>query len=178
MHLFDYQDMTDIVYIDRKTGEKLVEKVYKGNAIELLYGKSWLSWLVRPWLLPLSAKWPLFSSFYGFLQKRSSSISKIRPFIKAFKVDKTEFLDPVHHFRSFNDFFIRKLKPECTPHRPRPIVAVIPADGRYYFYENIEACDGFIVKGKKFDLTTLLGSSKLAQEYREGKHGHGAPLPI
>ena len=130
--------MTDIFYIDRQTGEKLREKVYKGKAIELLYGKSWLSRLIRPWFLPLLTKWPFFPRFYGHLQKHSSSMGKIRPFIQAFEVDKSEFLEPVSHFRSFNDFFIRKLKPEARPIDPDPAVAVIPADGRYYFYQNIE----------------------------------------
>lgn len=160
--------MTDIFYIDRQTGEKLREKVYKGKAIELLYGKSWFSWLIRPWFLPLLTKWPFFSSLYGHLQKHSSSMGKIQPFIQAFGVDKGEFLEPVSHFRSFNDFFIRKLKPEARPIDPNPAVAVIPADGRYYFYQNIEACDGFIVKGEKFDLKTLLGDSDMAQQYQEG----------
>lgn len=168
LHPIDSQDMTDIFYIDRQTGEKLREKVYKGKAIELLYGKSWLSRLIRPWFLPLLTKWPFFSSLYGHLQKHSSSMGKIRPFIQAFGVDKSEFLEPVSHFRSFNDFFIRKLKPEARPIDPDPAVAVIPADGRYYFYQNIETCDGFIVKGEKFDLKTLLGDSGLAQRYQEG----------
>lgn len=160
--------MTDIIYIDRKSGEKLKEEVYKESAIQLLYGDSWFSWFLRPWMLPILTKWPFISSCYGHLQKHSSSMRKIRPFIKKFQIDKSDFLDPVHHFRSFNDFFIRKLKPEARPIYPNPSVAVIPADGRYYFYENIETCDGFIVKGQKFDLPTLLGSASLAQKYRDG----------
>jgi len=160
--------MTDIICIDRQTGEKFREKVYKEDAVKLLYGYSWLSWLVRPWLLPLIANWPFFSSFYGHLQKHTSSRDQIQPFIKAFAIDKSEFLEPVSHFRSFNDFFIRKLKPEARPIAADPAVAVIPADGRYYFYEDIEACEGFIIKGQKFDLKTLLGSADLAHDYREG----------
>lgn len=160
--------MTDIIVVDRKTGEKFKEEVYKESAIQILYGDSWASSMLRPWLLPLLTKWPFFSTFYGHLQKHSTSIKKIRPFIKKFNIDKTEFLEPVHHFRSFNDFFIRKLKPEVRPLNPNPSVAIIPADGRYYFYENIESCDGFVVKGQKFNLATLLGSENLAQQFREG----------
>ncbi|CUI17925.1 phosphatidylserine decarboxylase [Candidatus Protochlamydia naegleriophila] len=160
--------MADIVYIDRLTGQKQVEKVYKGKAIRLLYGNRWISHLLRPSLLPLLAKWPWFSSLYGALQKRRSSAKKIAPFVKAFDIDTAEFLLPISHFQSFNDFFIRRLKPEARPITPGASVAVMPADGRYYFYQDIDAVDGFIVKGKKFCLGALLGDKNLAKEYEGG----------
>lgn len=159
--------MDHILYIDRKTGQKMTEKVYKGKAVSLLYGHSWLSLLLRPWLLPLLSRWPLFSRIYGHFQKHSSSIKRIQPFIDAFDIDSSEFLEPAGHFRSFNDFFIRKLKPEARPIDQNPAAAVIPADGRYYFFENIEKSAGFAVKGEKFDLKTLLLNEQLAAEYRD-----------
>jgi phosphatidylserine decarboxylase len=160
--------MTNIIYIDRQTGQKVTEKVYQEQALRLLYGDSWLSRAVRPWLLPPLVRRPWFSSFYGYLQKRRSSVRNIIPFIEAFHVDTSEFLDPVTHFRSFNDFFIRRLKPEARPIAQDPSVAIIPADGRYYFYSNIKECDGFIVKNQKFELAALLGDASLANEYQEG----------
>jgi phosphatidylserine decarboxylase len=160
--------MNDIICIDRQTGQKFIEKVYKERALRLLYGKSWLSYFVRPWLLPSLTKWPWFSELYGRVQKHPWSARYIAPFIEKFGIDTSEFLEPVTHFHSFNDFFIRKLKPEVRPIDDNPDVAVIPADGRYYFYDNIKECEGFIVKGKKFELDTLLGQASLAQEYREG----------
>lgn len=160
--------MTDIVYIDRQAGQKFTEKVYKERAVRLLYGDTWLSRLISPWLLPLLSKFSWFSVLYGYLQKHPFSAHKIQPFIEAFDVDTSEFLDPVTQFRSFNDFFIRRLKHEARPIATDPCVAVIPADGRYYFYPNIEQCQGFIVKGKKFELEALLREPSLAQEYRDG----------
>lgn len=160
--------MTDIIYIDRQTMQKQVEKVYKGRALHLLYGYSWLSKFLRPWLLPPLAKWPWLSYFYGCLQKHRFSARKIRPFIENFSVDSSEFLDPITEYRSFNDFFIRKLKPEARPIHPDPCTAVIPADGRYYFYADIAQCPGFIVKGQKFELEALLGHSSLAKEFQGG----------
>lgn len=160
--------MTDIVYIDRQTGRKHTEKVYQEWALRLLYGNSWLSHFLRPWILPSLSKWPWFSRMYGRMQKRPASVSKIRPFIEKFDVDPSEFLDSVTTYRSFNDFFIRKLKPEARPINSDPCVAVMPADGRYYFYADIEKCPGIIVKGQKFNLKNLLGSSSLAKEFQEG----------
>lgn len=160
--------MADIVYIDRLTGQKQIEKVYKGKAISLLYGSHWIGRVLRPFLLPLLAKWPWFSSLYGLLQKRRASAKKIAPFVKAFGVDTSEFLLPVSQFRSFNDFFIRCLKPEVRPIAPGDSIAVVPADGRYYFYQDIDAVDGFIVKGKRFCLSALLGEETLAKAYQGG----------
>lgn len=159
--------MTAIIYIDRITGKKVSEKIYHEKAIQFLYGDSFLSRICRPWLLPLIAKFSLFSRLYGFFQKRPSSKKKIRPFIDAFEVDESEFLQPASQFDSFNDFFIRKLKTEARPINQDPQAAVIPADGRYYFYSNIEDCPGIIVKGEKFDLEKLLNCRELAAEYRE-----------
>lgn len=160
--------MNPIVYIDRETGKKVCEKIYTEQLIRFFYGDSWFNRLMRSWLLPPLVKWPFFSSFYGYLQKHPSSIGKIEPFIQTFDIDSSEFLEPVTHFRSFNDFFIRKLKPEARPIAADPSVAIIPADGRYYFYPNIEQCSGFIIKGEKFKLETLLNQPSLAQKYREG----------
>lgn len=160
--------MTDIIYIDRQTGQKQIEKVYKEGALNLLYGHSWLSKFFAPWLLPSLTKWPGFSHLYGYLQKHPFSVRKIRPFIEKFHIDPSEFLNSISEYRSFNDFFIRKLKPEARPIDSDPCVAVIPADGRYYFYADIAQCSGFIVKGQKFELETLLKDSSLAQEFQGG----------
>jgi phosphatidylserine decarboxylase len=159
--------LVPIIYIDRLTGQTCLEKIYKETALRLLYGDAWTSRLFSPWLLPLVSRWPFFSALCGYIQKRPSSRRHIQPFIQAFDVDTSEFLEPASQFHSFNDFFIRRLKPEVRPIHPDPTMAVIPADGRYYFYENIKECSGFIVKGEKFKLSELLHSSSLAQDYEE-----------
>jgi phosphatidylserine decarboxylase len=153
--------MKPIIYIDRKTGQKEIEKIYGARVLELLYDRP----LLHRWLLPLISKNPLFSALYGWIQKSSMSKKKIAPFIAEYGVDQTEFLDPFSYC-SFNDFFIRKLKPESRPIAEGDI-AVIPADGRYYFYPNIAAAEGFLVKGEKFSLESLLENGHLAEKYKE-----------
>lgn len=160
--------MTDIVYIERSTGQQKVEKVYKGRALRLIYGDQWISRFLQVFVLPFLVKTSLFSCFYGRLQKHPRSAKKVLPFVKKFEVDVAEFLEPPSSFRSFNDFFIRRLKPEARPIAPGEQVAVMPADGRYYFYQDISQAEGFIVKGKKFSLASLLGSHQLAEAYAEG----------
>lgn len=160
--------MDSIVFIERKTGQKEQEMVYGGDALKFLYGKSFLSRTIGRPLAALLAKNSFFSAAYGWWQKQPWTACKIRPFIKKYSVDASEFLEPVDTFKSFNDFFIRKLKPEARPIAPAENTAIIPADGRYLFHQRIDLSDGFAVKGQKFKLAELLQNEKLAVEYCQG----------
>ncbi len=140
--------MTAPRYIDRKTRQEVTEKVYGKFYIDLLYGTSWFSHLLSFLILPFFAHINFLSRLYGALQKSPLSKKKIKPFIEKFHVDASEFLDPIDSYSSFNDFFIRKLKPTARPITPGDHIAILPADGRYLVYENIEKTDGFFVKGK------------------------------
>lgn len=160
--------MEPITYINRETGLQEVEKVYGEKALRFLYGNTLFSrWFGAP-LVFLLSKIPFFSAAYGALQKSSYSQKKIKPFIDEFEVDPSDFLEEVGEFKTFNDFFIRKLKPEARPIVPGPNIAIIPADGRYLFYPHIEESDGFVVKGKKFQLSDLLEDVILASKYAQG----------
>jgi phosphatidylserine decarboxylase len=170
--------MTAPRYIDRKTHQEMTEKVYGKFYIDLLYGTSWFSHLLSFIFLPLFAHINLLSRLYGSIQKSHFSKKKILPFIEKFHVDTSEFLDPVDSYRSFNDFFIRKLKPESRPITPGVDIAILPADGRYLVYENIEKTDGFFVKGKKFSLEDLLRSRQLAQKYAQGSMAIARLAPV
>lgn len=160
--------MKPISYLDRTTGQYCEEKVYGGFFINLLYGKNPLSRYVGSSLAHIIARLPHISSWYGHRQRKSISAKKILPFIKKYEIDISEFAEDPSSFRSFNDFFTRKLKPEARPIAPDHSTAIIPADGRYLFYPNIAHVDGFVVKGKKFCLKKLLGSADLAEQYAEG----------
>lgn len=159
--------MTEIVYFDRVTGSRKKEKVYGYFFIKLLYGDRGL-FRFFSFLTPLFTKTPFLSRMYGALQKSRFSRSKIKPFIRAFEIDASEFLDPVDSFASFNDFFIRRLKAQCRPMAAGDNIAVMPADARYLVFPNIAEADGFWVKGKKFSLTELLQDPELAKRYAEG----------
>jgi phosphatidylserine decarboxylase len=160
--------MDDLYYIERSTGKQSAEAVYGRWALSLLYGSSKLSRLVAALLLPLLAKVAFLSSFYGFLQKRRGSRKKIVPFIEAFQVDATEFAEPVDSFRSFNDFFVRKIKSGCRPLVKDSKTAILPADGRYLVFPDLSKTDGFYVKGQQFYLEEFLQSSVLAHRFSNG----------
>jgi len=157
-----------ITYIDRKTKQKNVELVYGADFLKLLYGNTWLSkTLGRPIGFILS-RISLFSKLYGYFQKLPLTKRKIKPFIQKFGIDTSEFAEDPSSFKSFNEFFIRKLKPTSRPIAEGENVAIIPADGRYLFFQDIDKTDGFLVKGKKFQLENLLKSQKLAKKYAGG----------
>jgi phosphatidylserine decarboxylase len=154
--------MKEIVFLDRLTKKRVQEKVYGQTFLRLVYGDRFT--FLRSWV----SCHPFVSRLYGALQKSGLSRRKIVPFLKKFEVDSSEFLDPVSSFRSFNDFFIRKLNPSARPIAPGRDVAILPADARYLVYPNIEKTDGFVVKGKKFSLESFLRNRELAQRYANG----------
>ncbi len=151
-----------IYFIDRQTGEKRKEAIYGQKSLEFLYGpagKLFASFLART---------PFFSSLYGFLQRQPWSKRKIPSFIQRFGIDEKEFLLPKEAYSSFNDFFTRRLKPSCRPLAQGEHICVMPADGRYLFYPHLKNVDGIVIKGKTFDLNTLLQSPALARHYSAG----------
>jgi phosphatidylserine decarboxylase len=160
--------MEIIRYIDRETGQRCDEKVYGGRTLKLLYGDTLSSSIFGKILLPLMSRWPHFSKFYGWLQQYSFTKMQIKPFIKEYNVDVSEFEKSVDQFTCFNDFFTRKLKPEVRPVVPDEAIATIPADACYLFYPRIDLVDGFWVKGKKFQLAELLDDAQLAAKYEKG----------
>lgn len=149
--------------VDRATGLIFEEKVYGHRPLSLLYGDGTVSKILYYTMLPLLARLPFFSQFYGFLQHRPSSRKKIQPFIETYGIDASEF--ETSEFHSFNDFFIRKLKPSARPIDSRPKVATLPADGRYLAFPFF---DRFFVKGQEFSLAEFLQNSAYARAYEQG----------
>lgn len=150
-----------IPYIERTTGKKEEEKVYGGSLVEFLYGNSRWGALLASFI----AYSPWISSLYGFWQKLSFTKKKIAPFIKEYGVDPKEFLKPVESFDSFNDFFIRALKPEARPLAPSALV--IPADARYLAY-HFHNSHEITVKGQTFQMEAFFDDPELAKRYKGG----------
>lgn len=170
--------MRDIYYIDRVTQKEEKEEVYGKFFLEILYGKRWYERLISFILLPLSAQISLASRIYGYFQKISCSKKKVLPFIKKYSIDSSEFLDSPESYTSFNDFFIRRLKPSARPIEPGNDVAILPADARYLFYQDIAETGGFFVKGKKFSLEKFLQDRQLAEKYLHGSMAIARLCPV
>jgi phosphatidylserine decarboxylase len=139
---------------------------------EQVYGEKWLRWSYETTLGRLSVwaliKRPVFSRWYGWRMNRPISAQKVLPFIADYDLDVDEFAKSPFHFKTFNEFFHRTLKKEARPIAGGDDVAVFAADGRHLVFPDVDAVDGFYVKGAKFSLAELLGDASLAREFAGG----------
>jgi len=130
---------------------------------EKVYGEKWLRFAYENpvgrsfvWLL---ARRRVFSLYYGRKMNHRASAQRVLPFIVAYDVNVEEFTKSPFDYRTFNEFFYRALKPAARPIAPGDDVAVFPADGRHLAFPDVDAADGFYVKGMKFTLAELLGEA-------------------
>ena len=149
-----------IQYYERKSGQLMTEKVA---------GEKWLVWLYNNpigeatlWTL---AKRKMVSSIYGKMMDRTSSAEKIRPFINDYDIDMSGVQE--QEFKNFNDFFIRKLNVDARPIDTSFNSVISPADGKVLAYADVGKSD-FIIKGFRFDVSSFLDNTILAQKYRDG----------
>jgi len=96
---------------------------------------------------------------------RSVSGNKILPFIRNFGLDVNEFAEPPESFRTFNEFFYRRLTSGARPVDNDPNAVVFPADGRHLGFPDVSQLEGVFVKGQRFDIGRLLDNSDLAARY-------------
>lgn len=155
-------DSNRITYWNRHTAREEEEQVYGGAWLEWIYGSA-----LGQAALHTLVKRAAFSTVYGALMDAPDSVKRIGPFIETYGLDKGDFLVEPDSFRSFNEFFYRKLRPEVRPVDARREVAVLPADGRHLGFADASAAEGVYVKGQRFDLDALLGAD-LAGRYRGG----------
>ncbi|MGJ8638066.1 MAG: archaetidylserine decarboxylase [Opitutaceae bacterium] len=152
-----------IKFYNRHSGEIETESVYGEGFLRWAYGNP-----LGRLTVEVAVKRLWFSRWYGWRMDRPVSQSKVQPFIKDYTVDITEFADPVESYRSFNEFFYRKLTPEARPVAAGADVAVFPADGRHLAIQDLDAADQFYIKGQRFDLKQFLGDDELAKEFEGG----------
>lgn len=162
-----------IRYRDRYTGR--IET-------EVVYGESWLRWAYETPVGRAALRWigarPLFSAWYGWRMDRPSSRARVAPFIRDFRLDPAEFEDPPEAFRSFNEFFFRRLKADARPIDSDPASIVFPADGRHLGFANLDAARSFFVKGQRFDLARFLDDSTALACYAGGAAAFSRLCPV
>jgi len=139
---------------------------------EQIYGESFLRWIYGSLsgrlALHAVAKRGFFSQWYGWRMDQPASRAKVAPFIQNFRVDPGEFADAPESYRTFNEFFYRKLKPSARPIAGDTRTAVFPADGRHLGFADVSQMEGIFVKGEVFSLGELLRDRELAEQFHRG----------
>lgn len=100
-----------------------------------------------------------------------SSVNNIPHFIKYHKIPVHEIVDQLTSFKSFNEFFYRKIK--LAEYRPLAspedaTVTVSPADCRLNVFESVNEATRLWIKGVNFNLNSLLKDDELAKYFDGG----------
>ncbi|KAJ3860614.1 phosphatidylserine decarboxylase-domain-containing protein [Lentinula novae-zelandiae] len=156
----------NIIVQNRSTGQLEEEKmqVYVRLGIRLLY-KGMKSRMegsrARRLLKSLSIK-------QGVKYDSPESVRDILPFIQFHKLDMNEVRDPVKSFKTFNQFFYRKLKPDARPvdSPSDPYRMISAADCRFMAFESVSEATRLWIKGREFSVARLLGNAYKAEAER------------
>ncbi|KJA14260.1 hypothetical protein HYPSUDRAFT_59467 [Hypholoma sublateritium FD-334 SS-4] len=149
----------NIIVQNRMTGQLEEEKmqVYVRLGIRLLY-KGATSRMeggrARRLLKSLSIK-------QGVKYDDPESAKGIPAFVQFHGLKVEEILDPLDSFKTFNEFFYRKLKPSARPidGLNDPYRLVSAADCRLMTFESVNEATRLWIKGREFTIARLLGDA-------------------
>ncbi|KAG0216281.1 hypothetical protein BGX28_004647 [Mortierella sp. GBA30] len=97
------------------------------------------------------------------------SVAQIPHFIKTYRLDVSELLEPsIQNYGSFNEFFYRKLRPDARSVDQSPDAITSAADCRLSCFESVSLATQIWIKGQQFTLPRLLQDDALAAQYDEG----------
>lgn len=130
--------------------DKLLEFLY-GTAI----GRTIVSFLIKPWV----------SNLAGKVMDSGVSALAIKPFLKNSHIDMAEYEQ--RKFRSFNDFFTRRVREGKRPIDMEPGHLIAPCDSKLSVYP-ITSDSRFCIKNTEYTLESLLKNKALAKRYEGG----------
>jgi phosphatidylserine decarboxylase len=89
------------------------------------------------------------------------SAREILPFIEFHNLNVNEMLEPPDSYKTFNEFFYRKLKADARPvEEPQnPLRLVSAADCRMMAFETVNEATRLWIKGREFTVARLLGDA-------------------
>lgn len=151
---------------------QIYDRNSKSYEEELIAGKKYIEWTYESpagkKITELIAKRKVFSKLYGMYCDTKHSAKKIPSFVKDFNIDMNLAQKKTNEFKSFNDFFVRKLVPEARPIDKNPDILVSPGDGRLTVYENISLDNIVQIKNMTYSLKELINDNSIAEKYSEG----------
>ncbi|GFP98662.1 phosphatidylserine decarboxylase proenzyme 2 [Phtheirospermum japonicum] len=160
-----------ILIFDRRT-RRLVEEIIDAKIV--LSMRAIYQSKVGLGLMDKGAKELLqsISEKQGRKMDSAESAKDIPKFISLFKdqLNLSEIKYPIEHFKTFNEFFIRELKPGARPITDLDCddVAVCGADCRLTAFETVADSTRFWIKGRKFSVQGLLGTELCSNAFIDG----------
>ena len=128
-------------------------------ALRFLYGTV----MGRLALKLLCMRW--ISRLCGRFLDSGASRPLIRPFVRRYGIDLREYTS--EEFKSFNEFFSRKIKEDRRPIAPEPSALIAPCDGLLSAYR-ISGDTVIPVKQSRYTISSLLGGSGVSEHYQNG----------
>lgn len=153
----------ELLYFDRYENRLKSEGIYGEKSLRWVY-ETTLGHLCLEGII----KRRCFSRLYGRWADTRGSAREIEPFLRRFGVDVAEFAEDPATFRTFNEFFHRRLKPEARPIAPGDKTVSFPADGRHLYIADLSRESHLYAKGQRLDLASLLGDVALAERFAGG----------
>lgn len=94
----------------------------------------------------------------------------IKTYSAFFRVDLDEAQGTPDDFHSFDQFFVRRLKPGLRPVDQTPSVMVSPSDGMLHNFGTVDNGRMPQVKGIEYSLADLLGNPAMAAQFEGGTY--------
>ena len=156
------QKPAEILLYNRRTGDFEKERVYGRKWMDVFYGSP----LGRRITGLLLCRRPI-SRLYGALQNHPRTRRQIQPFVREHHIDLQEVVVPPGGFTSFNDFFIRRLRPGARPVSGDGRDFISPAESRLQVF-NIQNELKLNIKGLSMTLPRLLGLAGMDERFQGG----------
>ena len=136
-----------------------MQKQKESAALRFLYGTV----MGRLVLTLLCMRW--ISRLCGWFLDSSISKPLIQPFARRHGIDFSEYTR--EEFKSFNDFFSRKIKEDRRPVASDPSALIAPCDGLLSAYR-IAGDTVIPVKQSRYTISSLLGDDSASENYQNG----------
>ena len=148
----------EIQFIDRASGNLITETVMGDGALRFAYN-TLLGSCLSGLLFNTSFLSGLLGKYYD--SKLSRKAIKKLAAIPGCMPEEAEFAPD--SYKTFNDFFTRRLKEGMRPYSSSPDVMCSPADGRLLVYENLTANSAVPVKGAQRSISDLCRQAELPE---------------
>jgi phosphatidylserine decarboxylase len=163
---------SDIQIMDRQTGLVVVENIpaYIQIALRAMFN-SRLGRLASRSSRAVKIMHDM-SVRQGAKYDNPASVSELPAFIELHNIDLTEVEKDLDDYKTFNEFFYRRLKPGARPiaDAKDPRIAVSAADCRLSVFQTVSDATRLWVKGSEFTIENFLGpvANELAPRFKNG----------